>query len=123
METVKLIHISCVALTALFFLGRGIVMMRNPEFVGRGWVRGVAQKIDTLLLLSGVTLVWLSGQLPWQEMWLAAKLTALVVYILLGMVAFHWGKDRSVKFGAWVLAMAVLAMMVSMALSRSPWPF
>ena len=123
METVKLIHISCVVLAGLFFAGRGIMMIRDPEFVSKGWVRQTAQSIDTLLLLSGVGLVWLTGQLPWQEMWLAAKLTALLGYILLGMVAFHWSKNKNVRCFAWGLALSVLILRLFIAVTRSPWPF
>ncbi len=123
MEAVKLVHVSCVVLSALFFFGRGIAMISTPEFVGRLWVRRTAESIDTLLLLSGVGLFWITGQFPWQEPWLAAKLTALLLYILLGMLAFHWSKERPVKIGTWAVAIAIYLYMVAVALTRNPLPF
>jgi len=123
MELVKLIHVSCVVLSALFFFGRGVIMIRYPEFVGRLWVRRTAELIDTLLLFSGAGLLWLTGQLPWLEMWLAAKLTALLLYILLGMVAFHWGRSQGVKVVSWIAAIGTYLLMVTIALNRNPWPF
>ncbi len=123
MEAVKLIHISAVLLSILFFVGRGVIMFRTPSFVGRTWVRRIAESIDTLLFLTGVTLVWITEQLPWQESWLGAKLILLLIYILLGMIAFHWGRGRAVKMAAWLAAVATYAAMVLIALSREPWPF
>jgi uncharacterized membrane protein SirB2 len=123
METVKLIHISSVVLSALFFFSRGVVMIGNPAFVGRRWVKRTAESIDTVLLLSGVGLVWLTGQMPWQEAWLGAKLGALLLYIVMGMVAFHWGKSRTIKIAFWIGAVMVYLYMISVALNRSPWPF
>lgn len=98
-------------------------MIHDASFTGRRWVRRVAESIDTVLLLSGITLVWLTGQLPWQHAWLGAKLMLLLLYILLGMVAFHWGRSRMVKMAAWVAAMMTYAAMVLVAVTRNPWPF
>jgi uncharacterized membrane protein SirB2 len=123
METIKLIHLLCVALTVLFFFGRGAVMFYDASFVSRRWVQRVAKSIDTVLLFSGIALAWLTEQLPWEDAWLGAKLMLLLLYILLGMVAFHWGRSQMVKMASWIAAMATYAGMVFIALTRSPWPF
>jgi uncharacterized membrane protein SirB2 len=123
MEATKLIHLLCVALSILFFAGRGVVMFYDASFTGRRWVRRVAESIDTVLLFSGIALAWLTEQLPWEDAWLGAKLILLLLYILLGMVAFHWGRSQMVKMAAWIAAMGTYAGMVSVALARNPWPF
>jgi len=123
METIKLIHVLCVILSICFFAGRGAVMIHDASFVSRRWVRRVAETVDTILFLSGVALAWLTEQLPWQDAWLGTKLMLLLLYILLGMVAFHWGRSRMVKMASWIAAMATYAGMVFIALSRNPWPF
>lgn len=123
MEIIKLTHISCVLLSILFFIGRGVVMFYDPSFVSKIWVRRVAEGIDTALLLSGISLAWLTEQLPWQDAWLGAKLTLLLLYILLGMVAFHWGRRRTVKMLSWIVAIATYTTMLLIALTKSPWPF
>jgi len=122
MELVKLVHIACVVLSGLFFFSRGAVMIRSPQFTTKVWVKRGAESIDTVLLLSGISLVWITGQMPWQEMRLATKLGLLLIYILLGMLAFHWGKTAIVRFSAWLMALAVFAMIVLIALKHSPWP-
>ncbi|MDX8404372.1 MAG: SirB2 family protein [Mariprofundaceae bacterium] len=123
MEIIKFTHISCVLLSILFFTSRGVIMFYEPSFVSRAWVQRVAKSIDTALLLSGMTLAWLTEQLPWQDAWLGAKLILLLFYILLGMVAFHWGRSRTVKFVSWGAAVGVYATMVFIALTKTLWPF
>ena len=123
MEILKLTHISCVLLSILFFSGRGVVMFYDASFTGKIWVRRVAEGIDTALLFSGIALAWLTEQFPWQEAWLGAKLILLLFYILLGMVAFHWGRSRTVKMLFWGAAVGTYAAMVFIALTKSPWPF
>jgi len=117
-EIVKPIHIFCALLTLLFFTGRGLMLLRNPLFTAKLWVRRTAQGIDTLLFLSGVALAWLTGQSPWQEPWLAAKLALLLLYILFGMVAFHWGKTAKVRIPAWLMALATFAMIIRIAVEK-----
>jgi uncharacterized membrane protein SirB2 len=54
---------------------------------------------------------------------LGAKVIALLLYILLGMVALHWGRsplEKTAGFGAAVLCFAYI---VSVASSRSVLPF
>jgi len=123
METVILIHVSAVLLSILFFFGRGVMMFRNPSFVSRRGVKRVAESVDTVLFISGVALAWLTQQLPWHDAWLGTKLLLLLLYILLGMVAFHWGRGRVVKTVSWMAAVAVYIIMLLIALTKNPWPF
>jgi uncharacterized membrane protein SirB2 len=123
MEIIKLIHLLSVALSILFFAGRGAAMIHDASFTGRRWVRRVAESIDAVLLFSGIALAWLTEQLPWEDAWLGVKLMLLLLYIFLGMVAFHWGRNQIVKVTSWIAAMATYAYMVFVALSRTPWPF
>jgi uncharacterized membrane protein SirB2 len=51
---------------------------------------------------------------------LSAKLLALLLYIVLGMVAFRFGKTRSVRITAFVLALLMVAYIVSVAYTKSP---
>lgn len=117
-ELTKPLHVSCVVLTALFFVGRGVMLLRDPLFIDKRWVRTTAAMIDTLLLLSGAMLSWLTDQMPWREPWLASKLGLLLFYIMLGMVAFHWGRTVKVRFSAWLLALALFAMIIRIAVGK-----
>lgn len=122
MDLIRYLHVGCAVLTLLFFAGRGIAMLRDPNVTGRKWVRRTAESIDTVLFFSGIALIYLTGQNPWQDAWLASKMSALLGYILLGMVAFHWAKSLPLRITAWIAALLVFAYMAAVAMTRNPWP-
>ena len=74
--------------------------------------------IDTLLLASGVTLMVLLQQYPTNQSWLAVKLTALVVYIVLGVIALNRVNNRKIQILAFLTAIITLLFMVSIALTH-----
>ena len=78
---------------------------------------------DTILLFSAALLTVQIGQYPFMVGWLTAKLVALVVYILLGMVALKWARTLPLQISAWFAALAVFAYIVSVAISRQPQGF
>jgi len=117
-EMLKPFHIACAALTILFFIFRGVISMRAPAFVDWPWVRRTAASVDTLLLFSGVALAWLSGFSPLEDQWLALKLGLILLYILFGMVAFHWGKSFKIRLSSWLLALGTFAMIVHIAIEK-----
>ena len=75
--------------------------------------------MDTLLLASALTLAGLSGQYPFVQAWLTAKVLGLLVYIVLGVVALR-GLTARVRLFAFGAALATFAWIVSVALSRHP---
>lgn len=118
----KLAHVSCVALSYVFFVMRGVWMLRSPALLQQPWVRTVPHIVDTGLLASAIALVIITQQYPLAVPWLTAKLIALVLYIALGMIALRHGKTKSVRITAWITAQLVFAYMVAVALTRSPLP-
>jgi uncharacterized membrane protein SirB2 len=83
---VKLIHQSAVA-AVLGFLARGLGMLADSDWVRDRAARTLPHIVDTILLLSGVTLM--AARLsPAAAPWLAANL-GLVVYIGLGTIALR----------------------------------
>ena len=98
-------------------------MMRGSPMLARRWVRIAPHLIDTLLLLSGVTLVVHYRIYPTEQAWLAAKLLALVVYIVVGSIALKRGKTRAVRVTAFFAALIVFAYMLAVANTRLAMPF
>ncbi len=119
---IKLVHMSCAALSFSLFFLRGVWMLRAPERLQLRWVRIAPHVIDTTLLGSAVTLAVLSRQYPGVENWLTAKVVALLVYIALGMVALRRGRTRGARTVAWLAALAVFGYIVAVARTRSAWP-
>jgi uncharacterized membrane protein SirB2 len=119
---IKLIHQSAVTLSFLGFLARGLGMLADSDWVRDRASRTLPHIVDTILLLSGVTLAWqlrLSPATPW----LAAKLTGLVVYIALGMIALRRGRTKRQRTVAWIAALVIFGYIVSVALTKDPLGF
>lgn len=120
---IKILHISAVAFTIVFFTLRLYWIQRHPHLVRRIWVRALAQINDTLLLIAGIALAVMSRQYPLEMPWLTAKLIALVVYIILGSLALRWAKRwrLSALFGTLALICVGYIVLVAYSRSATPW--
>ncbi|MCG8427420.1 MAG: SirB2 family protein [Chromatiales bacterium] len=119
---IKLIHVSTVVFTISFFSLRLFWMITAPGMIKKRWVRKLSAYNDTILLLAGIAMLVILRLNPFQVDWLTTKLVALLVYILLGMHALHFGKTKSSRLTSGVLALFTVGYMVLVALGRSPTP-
>lgn len=120
-STIKIVHVSAVLLTASFFILRGIWMLQGSSLLHKPFVRVAPHVNDTVLFGSALTLAWLSGISPTTAPWLAAKITGLVVYILLGHIALKRGSTRLIRGFAFAGALATLAYILAVARCRDPF--
>ena len=117
-SAIKHLHITFAVLSGSFFFLRGIWMMRQSSVLQRRWVRIAPHVIDTMLLASALVLVLWSGQYPFGQPWLGAKVLALIAYIVLGAIALKRGKNQAVRTRAFFAALAVFAYIVAVALTK-----
>ncbi|HEY6093714.1 MAG TPA: SirB2 family protein [Gallionellaceae bacterium] len=122
-HTLKLIHVSCVALSYALFVLRGFWMLTSPARLQQRWVRVLPHSIDTLLLGSAIALALQLQLSPLHAPWLLSKIVALLLYIALGMVAIRHGRTRRMRVYAWLAAQLVFLYIVSVALTRDPQPW
>lgn len=116
----KHFHLTTVALTIVLFLFRSALMLWYPRGLNWRWIRVVPHVIDTLLLLSGVGLMFLVQQYPLVNHWLTAKLTALLLYIVFGALALKRGRTRRTRLTALLFALLSLGYLVAVARTHSP---
>ncbi len=116
-------HAGLALISLVGFVIRGVWMMRGSPMLTRRWVRIAPHVIDTLLLLSGVALVIRYQIYPTEQSWLAAKLLALVVYIVVGSIALKRGRTRVIRVTAFFAALMVFAYMLAVANTRLVMPF
>ena len=121
--SLKITHISCVALSYALFVVRGAWTMCDSEQLRRRWVRVVPHVVDTVLLASAIGLAIMLQQYPLANGWLTAKVAGLLVYIGLGMIALRYGKTRRSRIAAWLSAQAVFFYIVAVAITRNPLPW
>ena len=118
--TIKIIHIISIILSYTLFSLRGIWMIQGSPLLKLRWVKILPHVIDTILLASAITLVAMIQQYPGFNIWISAKIGALLLYILLGMVAFRFGKTQKIKTISWILAQIVFFYIVLVALTKNP---
>ena len=121
-QVIKFIHVTAVSLSIIGFLVRGCWMMLNSPRLKQKWVRIVPHTVDTVLLVSAITMAFKIQQYPFVHSWLTAKVVGLLVYILAGMVALSYGKTKSQRIAAFFLALGAFAYIVMVALTKTPMP-
>lgn len=116
----KHLHVTCVVLSGLGFCLRGWWMLNESPLRLHCLTRILPHVVDSLLLGSALTMAWMSGQYPFLNGWLTAKLFGLIAYILLGMTALKRGRTMAIRARFFGLAVLAYLYIVSVALTRSP---
>ena len=115
----KIFHLSFAFIALFGFIGRMILSETHPRILKQKALKIAPHVIDTLLLVSGIALVfeghWLSGNYGW----IIAKMTGLFAYIGFGVIAMRQrGKIRWLAFAG---AIACFAYIGSVAVTKQPW--
>lgn len=118
----KYFHIACAAASGSLFILRGVWMLRASPLLQRRWVGIAPHGVDTLLLASALTLAVWSGQYPFAQGWLTAKVVALFAYVVLGTIALKRGRSIRIRARAFAAALAVFAYIVAVAFTKSAMP-
>ncbi len=117
--TLKLVHQGAIALSIVGFAARGVAALQGARWVRGRIARTLPHIVDTVLLASAISLVWLLRLNPGAAPWLLAKIVGLLLYIALGMVALRPGLPWAVRASAFVAAVLCFAQIVAMALTKS----
>lgn len=116
---VRTVHIACAGISIGLFAARGSMQLRGVDWRRWRWLRIAPHLNDTLLLGAAITLAVMSGQYPFAQAWLTAKVLALCGYVILGRMAL--ARDVSPHRRRVVFAAALLSVgyIVAVALTRS----
>jgi len=120
---IKHAHMMFAVISGLFFLVRGVWMLLESPMLQKKWVKILPHVNDTLMLAFAAGLVVMSQQYPFVDHWLSAKLIALVLYVVIGTVAIKRGKTKSIRAGAFVVALLLYAYIVGVAITHNPLSF
>lgn len=120
---IRNLHLLTVAVTISLFLLRFYWQRTGSAILQRRWVRILPHVNDTLLLLSGASLVMITHFYPFspQGSWLTEKLLGVIIYIALGSVALSRRprSDRT-RWIAFIVALIALVTIIKLALSKMP---
>lgn len=120
MEILKHLHVTFVGLSFIGFVVRGIWMIQNSQLLYRKPVKILPHVIDTGLLLSAIGLAVMAHLSPDAHPWLLAKIMALPIYIVLGVLALKPGRPKKVRIVFFFLALLVFIYIVSVAFLKTP---
>jgi uncharacterized membrane protein SirB2 len=96
-------------------------MARQSPRLQQRLTRVLPHVVDTLLLGSALSMAWLSGQYPFVQGWLTAKLCGLLAYIGFGAMALKRAPTRAARLRYLALAVLAYAYIVGVALTRNPF--
>jgi uncharacterized membrane protein SirB2 len=116
----KMIHVTSVVVSYLLFSLRSMWMMRGSAVLQQRWVKITPHVVDTILLVSAITLAMRIQQDPINDSWLSAKVAGLLIYIGLGMMELRFAKTRKMRISAWIAAQAAFLYIVLVALTKNP---
>lgn len=122
-EIWKWIHVSCACLSISGFFLRGMWMFSGSVLFQHRLTKILPHLVDSLLLVSALVMLFQWRLNPLEHAWLLTKIMALLVYIMLGMVAFRFGRSQGERVLAWVSALLVTAYIVQTAFTKNPWIF
>ena len=117
---VLIIHVATALASIAGFIFRGILIFNNLDMARQKWLKITPHIVDTVLIISAITLFIESGLDLLQTQWLIAKIIALIAYIALGLVAFRFGKTLAFRLIAWCGAIAVFCYILAVAVTKNP---
>lgn len=123
MTLLKLIHISCAAISISGFVARGIFKLTAPRFLQQRWIKITPHIIDAILLTTAIILVIQTRQYPLVHGWVSAKILMLVVYIGFGMLTLRFAKNRLQTTFGFIGACLSFTYIIAVALTKQVWPF
>ena len=101
------------------FLIRGYWVFKQSPMMTKKWVKIAPHVNDTILLITAIILTVTIQQYPFVDLWLTAKLTALLIYIVLGMFALKRAKEMKNKILFFILALLTFCYIVMVAITRN----
>jgi uncharacterized membrane protein SirB2 len=115
---IKMLHLTLVMISITGFIGRVILSETHPRLLKHKWLVILPHVVDTLLLVSGITLVFQGQWLAGDYAWIIAKISALLGYVALAaMVMRRRGTSRWLAF---LGAMACFAYIGVVAVTKNP---
>jgi len=105
---IKLIHLIFIFSSFISFIGRIGLSVFKPSLLQNKLIKIAPHVIDTILLVSGITLViqgnWLNGEYGW----ILSKFVLLLGYIGLGVMAMRFGGAKR-----WIAFVAAITCFIS----------
>jgi uncharacterized membrane protein SirB2 len=117
---IKLFHIAVALLSGSLFALRGGFALAGARWPNAAPVRWLSYSIDTALLTAALMLLTILPHATFANGWLWVKLTLIVTYVGLGVMAMRRAKSQAMRAVCYVAALAVFASIYATARSHEP---
>lgn len=119
----KSLHLITVLITLIGFLLRAWWMISDSPLLFAKPVKIFPHVNDTLLLGTALGAGYVSGQLPFVDPWLTAKLIGVIAYIVFGAFGLHYGKTKPIRIMFLLAALLSFSYVIAVAVTRNPLVF
>lgn len=117
---IRLVHVVAVMASGALFAIRGLGLLAGGRWPMHAAIRYTSYTIDTVLLTAALMLMTIVRQYPLAHGWLTTKVALLVVYVVLGILAFREGQPGRRRLTLWISALLVYAFIISVARAHHP---
>ncbi len=112
-------HMLFAMLSVLLLVVRFALLTKGSALLQTKFLKIVPHVVDTLLLLSAVSLMMTLSQYPISTPWLTDKVVGVAAYILMGVVALK-GRTPMLRIMAFLGALGWLSLVVRVAITKTP---
>ena len=117
----KFLHIFLVFFSFFSFFSRVLIAEFNAGLLNKKWIKISPHIIDTLLLVSGIFLIFQGQWLTRDNHWIIAKFLILILYIIFGALTLH--KQGTSRWLAFTGAVFCYASILIIAISKKSLAF
>ncbi|MFC3624831.1 SirB2 family protein [Vogesella amnigena] len=122
-QTLKHAHAGLAYLSVTLFALRAALSYLKPALLQSKLLRIAPHVVDTGLLAAAITLAVWAGFSPHNQPWLAAKILALIAYIVLGTLGLKRLQGSPRRGPVLLLALAMPIYIIAVAKTKMVWPF
>lgn len=118
---IKRLHMLTAVLSVSLFTLRFLLLIRGSAWLQKRWLKILPHLNDSLLLTFAIFLCVIIQQAPLVTPWLTEKVAALILYILAGMFALNWSKQRPFQIIWFMIAIFMFARTANIAINKTPF--
>ncbi len=114
----KHLHLTLIAIAFALFLLRSFWLITNSSLLQKKLFKILPHPINLIMILSGFAVAY-AASYPLSSPWIIAKLVALVIFVILGLLTFkQTTKPRQLLFFS--AALLTFVYIVSVAVTKLP---
>jgi uncharacterized membrane protein SirB2 len=120
-EITKHLHLTFMLLSVLLFLTRFVLTLKASPMLQKKILKIAPHVIDTLWIVSAISLCVMVQQYPFVNAWVTEKLLAFVMYIFMVIFALKLAKTNLMRIIGCVGALSWLAYAGMVAVTKHPY--